>query len=339
MSSSVFAKLPKEETNDLIDASSESSSHSLGAFDNIVNETKKLNPVIVREDVKPKRGRPRKNMVLANPKATKTNVKEKNKEDELILHLPIYSGASDDCSEDDCENANLIIINKTTQVQDITGTQLFDKTDIMCKDSKSLDNKKLLDEIARKDAIIKNLTEQLDNVKHLMPNLFPSSHIETKTKMNNLKLINIKNGKPLVVDKTDIACWWCTYGFDTMPCFIPEKYINGSYYVFGCFCTFNCAAAYNLNLNDTKVNVRYGLIKKIYSSIYGLTNDIVIAWQRELLNKYGGIMTIEKFRENTVACRMEYKIAIPPMLMMPQTIEEITYDCSDLITSSGSSKY
>ena len=47
-------------------------------------------------------------------------------------------------------------------------------------------------------------------------------------------------------EATNIKCWWCTLSFDDVPCFIPKKMRNGKYHVFGCFCSFNSAMAYNL---------------------------------------------------------------------------------------------
>ena len=52
--------------------------------------------------------------------------------------------------------------------------------------------------------------------------------------------------------KTDICCWWCCHKCD-VPLSLPEKLYDDTFHVFGCFCSFNCAAAYNVNLNDYKI--------------------------------------------------------------------------------------
>ena len=182
---SIFAKLPDNETNGNVNENSETSSNSLGAFDNIVNDTKKLNPVI-REETKPKRGRPPKNMIGSNNKSNKqkaSGVKD-NKEEELILHLPLYgngiSKSDSDGENENNSNTEIIVINKTKQGQNtIANHHLFDKADMISSDE-IIDKKKILDEIAKRDNIIKGLTEQLENIKHLMPKLFPSSNVETK---------------------------------------------------------------------------------------------------------------------------------------------------------------
>ena len=51
--------------------------------------------------------------------------------------------------------------------------------------------------------------------------------------------------------------------------FIPEKYINGKYHVFGNFCSFGCAFAYNDNsINDYRRQIRDSLLKKLYKDIF-----------------------------------------------------------------------
>ena len=92
-------------------------------------------------------------------------------------------------------------------------------------------------------------------------------------------------------------------------------------------------------MNDHKTTMRHSLIKKLYSTIFKTNVEIPIAWQRELLDKFGGIMTIEQFRNNTLACKKDYKNIIPPLFPLMPRIEEITFECSNLITSSKYNNY
>jgi hypothetical protein len=144
----------------------------------------------------------------------------------------------------------------------------------------------------------------------------------------DIDLISVKDGKSLVVDKTDIACWWCTCNFNTPPCFIPEKVVENTYHVFGCFCSFNCAAAYNVSIDDYKVWDRYSLIKKLYNNIYNNNNEILVAPPRESLNKFGGPLTIEQFRRNNQIVKKKYRMIMPPMVSIVPYIEESYVDNS-----------
>ena len=141
----------------------------------------------------------------------------------------------------------------------------------------------------------------------------------------NVNFINTKDNTQVIVDKTNIVCWWCTLNFDTIPCFLPEKIIDDTYYVFGNFCSVNCAAAYNVDMNDFKVWERYGLLKRMYQEIKGVM-EINIAPRRECLNKFGGPITEEEYRENLISNHKEYRFVHPPMKSIIPFIEELYTD-------------
>ena len=138
----------------------------------------------------------------------------------------------------------------------------------------------------------------------------------------NINFIDNSTGKTILCEKTDIACWWCTYSFETLPCFIPERYNDGKFYVFGCFCSFNCAMSYNILLNDYKVLSRNSLIKNLYYTITGKNDDISLAPPKEALRKYGGILTIDEYRKGDKKISAEYRLKLPPMINLIACIEE-----------------
>ena len=61
------------------------------------------------------------------------------------------------------------------------------------------------------------------------------------------------------LDKTT-KCWWCRYNFNTERVELPENYFNECFYCTGNFCSYNCAAAYNIELNDENVFKRQSLL-------------------------------------------------------------------------------
>jgi hypothetical protein len=170
---------------------------------------------------------------------------------------------------------------------------------------------------------------------------------EVKIYPINLKLFDMTQNK-LTPLKTNICCWWCTYNFDCLPTYLPEKYFENKFYVSGCFCSFNCAGAYNLNISDNKVWERYSLLKLLYylvnkDKILSINDiEINISGPKELLEKYGGPMKIEDFRKNSKIIGREYHKLIPPFLPMNYGFEEITtsktnknINLSNLINSSN----
>ena len=119
----------------------------------------------------------------------------------------------------------------------------------------------------------------------------------------------------------DIKCWWCCHNFDSTPCGIPIKYENDSFYVMGCFCSFNCALSYNFNTKIDKKWERAGLIKLLHNKIFNVDEDVEYAPNRECLKDFGGYMTIDEFRKNM--SKLKYNINYPPMLSIIPQIEEV----------------
>lgn len=153
--------------------------------------------------------------------------------------------------------------------------------------------------------------------------------IEKKKDNYNLQIIKFETPIIKVIDgnisidnPTDVVCWWCTHNFETLPCFLPDKFIDGTFYVIGCFCSFNCAVSYNFNLNDYKTWERYSLINKMYNMIYKKNDIIHMAPPRETLKKFGGILSIEEFRSNASTCIKEFRLVFPPMIPIIPFIEE-----------------
>jgi hypothetical protein len=122
--------------------------------------------------------------------------------------------------------------------------------------------------------------------------------------------------------KTDIKCWWCCHDFDNSPCCIPEKYVNNTYYVYGCFCSFNCAVAHVLDNCNHNVWEKYSLLLDFCKEVYDdQVEDIKSAPPREVLRMFGGNLSIEQFRQNFTKFT-NYKLVLPPMYSVNKKIDE-----------------
>ena len=271
---------------------------------------------------KKKRGRPKKTqqMLTSIPKFKIQEGEEEDlEEDEIILHLPISKAElmqinSGEYSIDDIVEKK----NMSSSIQDSDETT-SDK-DI----PKPNDNY-----IKQLGLIVKKLKEENDELKKYLNDITPMYFTEVKIYPINLKLFDVNQNK-LIPTKTNICCWWCTYPFDNLPTYLPEKYSDCKFHVSGCFCSFNCAGAYNLSLNDDKIWERYSLLKLLYYMInkdnISSINDIEIniSGPKELLDKYGGPMKIEEYRKNSKILGREYHKLIPPFLPINFGFEEIT---------------
>lgn len=271
-----------------------------------------------------KRGRPRKNTV--QKKQEKKSPPQKKEEDEIILRLKLCSDDEESSSESessvsDNEENEFFTINETTDGH--KGIEYISQSDSSDSSGKSIKLNELYNELKNKEKLVKQLTEKVNYM-----NMYGSFNNSTATKdvmrkMHDLKLIKVNDGSTLTIpSKTNIKCWHCTYNFDGPPCFIPDKYINGFFYVFGCFCSFNCASTYNLKiLNDSRVNTRHSLILLLFHKIFGKNKTLNYAPEKELLEDYGGDMTIKEYRESFMSVNKEYKITIPPMIPLVYEIE------------------
>lgn len=144
---------------------------------------------------------------------------------------------------------------------------------------------------------------------------------------NKINFISFSTDKKIIIKKTDIKCWWDTHKFTNLPCFLPELFHDNTYHVTGCFCSFNCALAYNLYYKkDSKIDHRKTLIYKLYREMYGLSADDAIeikeAPPKEILDDFGGDMSIDTFRRSFIMINKEYIIYIPPLKPINIIMEE-----------------
>ena len=137
---------------------------------------------------------------------------------------------------------------------------------------------------------------------------------------------------------TSVHCYWCCHQFDTMPFGLPLKYSGGQFHVVGCFCSLECASAYNFASNKDSVDEslnRYSLINALSATI-GLGRVVRPAPDRLSLAIFGGHLDIERFRDfgrpavvgaegpghrSTVAKSLI--VNIPPMQSLTQQVEEV----------------
>lgn len=186
------------------------------------------------------------------------------------------------------------------------------------------------DNVCRKCATNEKLLAQLKSKLEKYEN---KDKLDKSTKIHNnkLNLISSISGKKVVIKKTNVWCWWDCHPFNNLPCFLVDSYHNNTYYVIGCFCSYNCALAYNLYyIKDSKIYQRKSLTLKLYREMYGLTMedtiDIKEAPPRENLEAFGGDKSIDGFRRSFVFVNKEYIVFLPPIRPINMIIEERNID-------------
>ena len=212
----------------------------------------------------------------------------------------IIDDEDDDDDDDDTEseiNQNIFIKSKRNENTEMINMNNMDKSELI-----EYYNKK-----------IKELEQKYKSNTMIGKKVF-----ETEVKFDYIDESKNKKWK----DSTDIHCWWCCHSFDTPPVSIPEKIFDKTYHVFGCFCSFNCAYSYNININDYKIWERLSRLKSLYNKMYKDDKDILPAPPRKALSMFGGHLSIDEFRNNNLFHKKEYLYLIPPMVSIIPMIEE-----------------
>jgi len=144
---------------------------------------------------------------------------------------------------------------------------------------------------------------------------------ESDNKSSNgiyINKINIHN----IDISSDTKCWWCKNSFNTPNVILPEQYFNGTFYCIGNFCSYNCAKAYNIDINDNNIWKRESLINLMYYMTYNRFKEIEPSPSWLVLKEFGGFMTINDFRKNFETNNSEYILLYPPLISRQMQIEE-----------------
>jgi hypothetical protein len=152
---------------------------------------------------------------------------------------------------------------------------------------------------------------------------------------------------------TDKPCWWCREKFKTSPLGLPLRYfakdnntkikkevtkhlnisnIDPKDFDFfeteGLFCSFPCCKAYILDQNDIRYQKSVTLLSLLYFRLYGEIININSAPSWKVIDKWGGHLSIEEFRDSF--CKVTYiitpNIKRPFMFSCGALIEEKQYN-------------
>lgn len=193
-----------------------------------------------------------------------------------------------------------------------------------------------------------NMYADFENTTHsfaFINNELPKNkNLKLNSINKNIKIVPVLNDfikyndTKSMPEKTNICCYWDTEQFETQPLGMPEKKLGDTFFVKGCFCSFNCMASYNFSLNDDKVWERYALINLMYKMMYNLNQNfkVDLAPPRESLIKFGGIYEINKFRE--LSLEKSIKVLSFPIINIQSYLEEINFNNNDTISSGGPSQ-
>jgi hypothetical protein len=238
------------------------------------------------EILKKKRGRKPKGMMISNIKIDSVQKQiDVNSEDEnLILHIPITANNLNENNED---------------------------MDVFMKG----------DNATKSEVKTEVRTEARTDVGTEMN--YETSIVETEIKpfQINPSHSNMIRTHSLQI-KPETKCWWCKNRFDSDGIGLPEDYWDGKFHCIGHFCSYNCCSAYNLDLNDENTSKRESLLHLMCYQTTKNTDRIIPAPNWLLLVDFGGILSIEDFRRNSIVNKKEWLLLKPPLISRQIQIEE-----------------
>ncbi len=121
------------------------------------------------------------------------------------------------------------------------------------------------------------------------------------------------------------ACFLDTCDFDNPPIYIPKYFINGTYHVYGCFCSPECAVSYLMNepIDSSTKFERYYLLNSIYGKVYNYKKNIKPAPNPYyMLEKYYGNLSIQEYRALLRNERLFLVVDKPLTRVMPELHED-----------------
>jgi hypothetical protein len=176
------------------------------------------------------------------------------------------------------------------------------------------------------------------NISNISDMVLPASISEEhNSNPENLRIISIlkdfeeKNKNKEWPLNTSISCYWCCHRFENAPFGVPINYKNGTFEVYGCFCSLECTASYNFDTysNQDEMWERYHLMN-VMSRKMNLGNIVKCAPPRLSLKLFGGYLDIDAFRNYNTSKKI-INLNFPPMTSITQQLEEINdfEFCSD----------
>jgi len=245
------------------------------------------------------------------------NVNE-NIDENIILHLPISQYSIDNI---DCDS--LLAYNMDENQEAVEPNPY--EPEMNYQMISGTNNKKTIKKI--EEDMSKETKKDPENLSEIL-----QTDDNKEKKLIKRNLVNIMyefidgNNRTDWPKNTNIYCMWCCHPFDSVPCALPEKMLNNKFYLSGCYCSFNCAAAHNFDQKKYNMWESYTLLNLLYKKIYETAYiKIKLAPPRNVLKIFGGFLNVEEFRKNFLINK-EYSVILPPMISLVPTIEEHIFE-------------
>ena len=130
----------------------------------------------------------------------------------------------------------------------------------------------------------------------------PRVDISSLTGSKCVELLGAHTTREQWPEKTDVACWNCTFEFDGIPIAVPKGLRHRKHFdkCYGVFCSFNCAKRYVMTQNDFDMWSQLQLLSLLHKRVLGCTVKVIPAPPRQALLRFGGYLSIDEYRKNNI---------------------------------------
>ena len=132
------------------------------------------------------------------------------------------------------------------------------------------------------------------------------------------------------------ACFWTCEPFEGRPCVIPMSIIEGVWHVYGNYCNPQTAmAALLAEPLDTHVRwERIALLNMLYGPAFA-QGRVYPAPDRAVLQRFGGPMTVEEYRDLCDRGRLRVDIHMPPLISILASMDTKPIDFYESTIGNG----
>jgi hypothetical protein len=210
-------------------------------------------------------------------------------------------------------------------IQDTSTIKKTNKKNIIDSMIKTAESDDIIIQLPLSQSKINTIINNNDNqdMKILIPTPYESNSYFMNDAENISQDTNIEYQKTYS-NNNNSHCFWCCHSIDNVVYSMPYNYdsINDSYFVFGTFCSLQCANAYNFSVHGSSDKVwEINSWIQMLGKRYGFTNTIRPAPSKYLLKMFGGNLTIDEFREAHIKADKTYVLNIPPMISINSSSE------------------
>jgi hypothetical protein len=132
-----------------------------------------------------------------------------------------------------------------------------------------------------------------------------------------------------IPETSDSACYWCCHVFSNRPVVLPIRDTGEHLIVMGNFCCPECAMSYLFDMHQDS-HTRWeqlSLLNRIYREL--CNGKIAPAPPRAILKLFGGVLSIQEYRQLIQSHKVRVDVHLPPMVSILATMDTKPIDFYD----------